>query len=484
MTTNKSVRSALLSSSIGQYFLFSIAFISVIVYSRLLSPAEIGVYAIASSLAMLASEIQLLGTNSYLIRQKDISKKDVQSGIGLTLLICWGLGAVFFISANSISSYYEIPGLSGVIKILSLSFLVAPFISVSSALLARQFQFQRILLINITARLANFSLGVTLIHMGYSYYSMAIGVVCGAFIEFFLLYCYKTKETSWRPRFTNILPIVKFGLLVSATNLMRRFGTTAPDIIIGKLGTTTEVAIFSRGLGFLNFAKDAMSKGLQPIALPFLAQKKRENSSINEGYLTATVLMGAVVWPVLTVCGIASYPTIVFVFGQQWAEVAPIASILSIWAIFSSVHLFSPALLVASLNERIQFFKQLAIFILTIVGISLTYKYGLEVVAWSLVFNALIDIILTTIIIKLATKLPIIEFFKRVMGNVILCIFCGIATWFTGFKLNFMSTEPIVSLICIGAVAGVVWLVTLIFLKHPLLDEIRRLFNSTKSDTK
>ncbi|MFT5812725.1 MAG: O-antigen/teichoic acid export membrane protein [Psychroserpens sp.] len=484
MTAKKSVRSAILASSIGQYLVFSMAFISVVTYSRLLSPSEIGVFAIASSLAMLAREIQLLGTASYLIRQKHISKKDVQSGIGLTMLICWSLGAIFFIIANPISSYYEIPGLSGVIKILSLSFLVAPFISVTSALLIRKFQFQKILQVTITARIAEFSLGITLVYLGYSFYAMAIGVVCGTFIEFSLLYRFRTQETSWRPRFTNILPIVKFGLLTSSTNLMRRFGTTAPDIIIGKLGTPTEVAIFSRGLGFLDFAKNAMCQGLQPIALPFLAQKNRENGNINEGYLTATVLMGAVVWPVLTVCGIASYPIIVFVFGQQWANVAPIAGILSVWAIFTSVHLFSPALLIASFNEKIQFFKQLIIFILTVTGILLTYEYGLKAVALSLVFNAFIDMILITLIIKLATKLPIIEFVKRIMGNVILCFSCGFTTWLIGYKLNFLSTEPIISLLCVGAVAVSVWVVTIVLLKHPLLDELKKLLNSTKMDVK
>jgi O-antigen/teichoic acid export membrane protein len=473
MKKNVSIRSAIVSSSLGQYLVFSIAFFSVIVYSRLLTPTEVGVYAIASSIAMLASEIQLLGTTSYLIRLDKLTKTDVQSGIGLTMLICWGIGLLFFFTANIIGDYYDTVGLSHVIQILSLSFLFAPFISVSCALLSRDLQFQRLVTINATAKIINLAIGVSLVLLGFSFYSMAIGLVSGAFVQFLMLIKLSTKETSWKPRFQNLLPIVKFGLLTSATNMMRRFGTTAPDLIIGKLGTPADVAIFSRGLGFMNFAKDAFSKGLQPVALPFLSQKRRENGDVNEGYMMATLLMGGVVWPALAVCGVAAFPIIIMLFGDNWSDAAPIASILSIWAILISVHLFSPALLVATHNEKTQFFKQLIVFIITISVILITYQYGLEAVAWGLVFSTLIDAFLTTVIIRLATKLSVLTFFKRMTPNIILMAVCSGITWIIGKLINFQTTEPFLSLLLVGSIIGIVWLIVLATLRHPLFKELQ-----------
>src|SRR5690554_3377447 len=93
------VKQALLYSSIGRYLLMAIGLIASMIIARLLSPGEIGTYAIASSVVMVMAEFRTLGANSYLIRQAELTTEKIRSAYGLTILISWGLG--FAIAAAS-----------------------------------------------------------------------------------------------------------------------------------------------------------------------------------------------------------------------------------------------------------------------------------------------------------------------------------------------------------------------------------------------
>src|SRR5690606_12248372 len=114
---------------------------STMIVARLLTPAEIGTFAIASAIVLIASEFRLLGAGMYLVREQDIPPEKIRSALGLTFLISWGLGLAIFISAPWAAEFYELPDVANIFRILSVSFLLAPYISIPTALLQRNYKF-------------------------------------------------------------------------------------------------------------------------------------------------------------------------------------------------------------------------------------------------------------------------------------------------------------------------------------------------------
>ena len=106
-----SVRKALIYASGSQYLIKILNFASVIILARILTPKELGIFAIATSVVMIVTEFRLLGTTNYLVREENITKNLVRTGIGLTILICWSLGALVFFSAPAIGQFYELDSL-------------------------------------------------------------------------------------------------------------------------------------------------------------------------------------------------------------------------------------------------------------------------------------------------------------------------------------------------------------------------------------
>jgi O-antigen/teichoic acid export membrane protein len=479
-----SVRKAILFSAGSQYLIKLIGFVSVIVLARIMTPEELGIFAIASSVVMLATEFRLLGTTNYLIRQEKVDKDLVRSGVGLTVIICWTLGAIVFFTAPIIGDFYQLSSLTEIFKILSISFFLAPFISVTSAILTREMKFAELMYINIAVQSFKLLISIALVLAGYSYYGLAWGVVTGTILELIFLYFFKPEIVSWRPRFKGLKPIAKFGIFISFTNIMTRFETAAPDIIIGKVGTPVDVAIYSRGMGFLTFLNEIISAGIIQVALPHLSKVKREGGDLSAAYTKASLLLGAVVWPVLAVAGLASVPAILLMFGDQWTASIPIVSILTGWAIFKSIHSLSTNLLYSSGHESLLLFKQFIMFVATVITLLLSVRFGLQVLSWSMVGIGVFESILCTIVLKKAINLSPWHFIKSMAPNFLLMIICTLAALIIDLSINFDLAPPILSLALLASIMPVVWLTTVRFIKHPIYFEILPILNTIFSRKK
>ncbi|MGS2721741.1 lipopolysaccharide biosynthesis protein [Paraglaciecola aestuariivivens] len=473
-----SIRKAILFSAGSQYLIKFIGFLSVIIFARIMTPEELGIFAIASSVVMLATEFRLLGTTNYLIRQEVINKELIQSGVGLTVIICWSLGAVVFVTASTIGDFYKISALNDIFKILSISFFFAPFISVTSALLTREMKFAELMYVNITAQGLKLIFSIGLVLAGYSFYGLAWGVVLGTIVELICLYYFKPEIVSWLPRFKGLKPIAKFGIVISINNIMARFETAAPDIIIGKVGTPVDVAIYSRGMGFLTFISEIISSGVIQVALPHLSKVKREKGNLSKAYVKATLLLGSVVWPVLAVAGIASTPAILLMFGDQWTAAIPIVTILTGWAIFKSIHSLSTNLLYSSGHESLLLLKQFIMFIATIITLLFSVRFGLEILSWGMVGIGIFEYVLCSIVLKKAINLSPWRFIKAMTPNLLLISSCSIAAYLINLGINFNQAPPIHSFALLAAIMPIIWLITVWLIKHPIYFEIMPILQS------
>lgn len=472
------IREALIYSSASQYFLKLLNFISIAVFARLLTPAELGILAIASSAIIIASELRLLGTTNYLVREKEISSAKIQSGIGLTLLISWSLGFIILLSSQHIADFYELDELATVFNILSINFFLAPFISVTSSILTRELQFKKLMLVNFLSEITRFLASLILVLLGYSYLGLAWGILAGSILELILLRFLKTEITSWQPSFKNLKPIVKFGLFSSCSNLLARFDSTTPDLIIGKFGTTSQVAFFSKGVGLLTYLTQLISAGIWPVALPYLSNVKRDNGNVQQAYIKATLLLGSICWPVLVVAGVVSFPMIMLVFGDQWVDSIPLVSVLSIWALFRIIHTLSPSLLITMGHEKLLLYKQILIFCITIVSLYVGFKEsGVIGVAWSMAFVGVIDFIISGLAIKKAIQLRVVDFVWGMRLNIILCFICWSVVTILDYFVKFDHISPMISFFILSLAMPICWFLGVKYIKHPIYDEIIKILN-------
>lgn len=472
------VRQAIIYSSISRYSLRVLSLVSTVVVARLLTPAEIGTFAIASAIVMVMSEFRMLGAGMYIVREHEITTEKIRSALGLTLIISWSLGLLIFISGPFAAEFYELPEVSNLFRILSISFFLAPYISIPSALMSREFQFNKLFYIKIISSVSGLISTISLIFAGLSYYALALGYTITIIIEFIVVLFMLPSSMPLYPSFKGLKPVASVGIYGSIGNLFRKATVTVPDMVIGKMGTITQVGIFSRGLGLVEFLSQTLTMGVGPVALPYLSETKRTGGDVKEAYLKASVLLGGLVWPVLIVAYVSSLPVIRLFFGDQWDEAAPLAALLAIWGMFRAMHALSNSVFLANGNERIMVVKDALVFLAVLVGVICSYPYGLEAVALSFIVAGVWEFVVNAVILKATINLGFLYSLKSWLSTFAVTFVCWAATVVISFYIDFNGEQYLLPILSILVVLAPVWFLSLKIFRHPLYDELSRLLLS------
>jgi O-antigen/teichoic acid export membrane protein len=473
------VRKSIVFSSLSSYSVMLLGLLTIMIVARLLTPDQLGIYAIASSIILVISEFRILGAGAYLIRETELTSEKIRSALGVTILISWSLGIAVIVGAPFVGRYYNLSAIETVFRILSISFFIVPFVSIPSALYARKMKFNLLFRMRLSGAITNLCVTLALIYAGMGFYSLAWGQTSGIAIQGLIAATFlRPDKMEYRPLFKRIGEIASLGIFNSVASVFRKATVIIPDLIIGKMGTTYDVGMFSRGLGFIQFVSQSVIMGVSPVALPYLSGARREGGDVRFAYQRAAVLLGGMVWPVLIVGSLASLPAIRLFFGDQWDAAAPLASWLAIWAALRSVHWFSNDLLLATHHEKVMVIKDAMIFAVLFAGIVWSYPSGLESVAKVFMFVGILEVIMITCLLRVYINLPIWSFIKAWFPNILVATGCGLVALGVKQVINFETADawgPAISLIL---VIPPTWFLLLYVVKHPLFFELTRLLKT------
>ena len=469
----KTIHKAVISSSAAQYGTAAIALVSSMLVARLLTPGQIGTFAIASAVVGIMAEFKMLGAGAYLIRENEIDAQKIRRALGLTLIISWGLGLLIFFGAPLIQTFYGVEGVAGVFRILSISFFAAPFFSIAMALMHRQFDFNTPLKLKLIGAVTGLVVTLVMIYFGFSFYALAWGAASIILIQLAVACFIRSVSIYWVPRFDGILSIARFGIFNSSTNLLKNAVSSLPDMIIGKMGTTTQVGLFSRGLGLVKFLSGTIQMGATPVALPYLSNARRQGSDIVQAYTIASQLLTAVVWPVLAVAAVASLPTMRLFFGDQWDEAALLASWLALWLILRSTHHLANNLLIASGFEKWMLAKEFAVFLVVLFMIPLAFQFGLVTVAKGFVLAGIVEVGLVSWMLRRLLKLSVRRYFASLSGSIGMTLVCGAVTVVISWFIDFETAHYWKPILVIAVILPLTWIASALVLRHPIAREIR-----------
>ena len=426
MTQSNQIRSSLLLSTINSLVIKLTSFISVIIFSRLLTPEDLGIFAVASSVTFMATEVRMLGTNAYLIREKELTQSTISSCIGISLLISWLLGFILFISAKSISTFYSTPQIYPLLQLMSVAFVFSPFTSIATAYFSKAFKYEYVLIVQATSKIASLILSLILVIEGYGVLSLAIGLVVSCIIEFGLCLFLKRNQFSFLPKLSGTLKILSFGVTNSLINIINRLELNISDLILGKIGSTYQVAIFSRGLGLHVFIKGILADGVSTVALPYFSQVKNNNESLANAYNKATQKFLFVTLPPIVVSGILASELILLLFGNQWQGAIPFAEGLVIWVVIKLFMNFSQMCLISAGAQKLLLCVKIVSAAVLTIAMVVIYKIDFSFFFYAFILAASIEHLLTYYLLSKKIDLNYFSFIKAQKLPVFVTCICVI----------------------------------------------------------
>lgn len=323
------IRRALVFSSTERYINLIVNFVLIAVTSRLLTPAEIGVSALGTTIWIVGEVVRDV-PSIYLVQQKEINRIDVRTAFAAMLLVSAVLTTALFAASGWIAEIYDDPKLATYWQLLAIAFLLGPIERPILALFKREMAFDKVALISIPTMLVHVIVTIALVLFGFSYLSFAWGTLAGSLVAMILAVYLRPEFWMFKPLLTHWRRAIRYGGYASAAMLCSRAFDLLPYLLLSRLFQFDAVGLYNRALLISQLPDRLVLSWLEPVVFPGLAEKIRSGHNIKQPYLMAISYITAIIWPGYLGVALLAHPIIKVLLGEQWLGIVPLVQIIAV----------------------------------------------------------------------------------------------------------------------------------------------------------
>ncbi|MGB0721415.1 MAG: oligosaccharide flippase family protein [Gammaproteobacteria bacterium] len=467
-----SVRNALFHSFTGRSLVALTEIVSVLVLARLLTPEEIGVFAVATAFAALLHVFREFGVGTWIIQTERLDSARLGGAYGLAMATGVLMAIILLATASPISIWMGDARTGQLIVVAAATFLTVPFGSVGLALLNRAMAFDAILRIHVGAALAQATTAIGLALTGFGPFSLAVGGLVSSLTTIVLARRFAPRDIPFQPGTRHWREIAEFGGLATLRTLLITLGTRSPEVIVGKMIDLSAAGLYSRAAGMASLFNRVVMRAVNAVAHPAFAGQHRAEGDSHSAYLHSTVLVNALSWPFFAFVGFMAEPLVLVLFGDQWKGSVPLVSALCLGAALRSVAVLHSPFLTAighiGATVRLQVFIQLARIALIVFGAGIS----LLAAAWAQAAAFAVTVA--------AVWFYLIRYQGFRLTGLASSVYLNIGPALAGVAGPLLatsvaaSTHALVQLPLAAAVSLIAWLTVLRSTRHPLWPEIER----------
>lgn len=346
MTVNRGLAMrAGLWSAVESGGLSLLSFATLVAFSRLLSPADFGVFAIALSTIEILALLPNMMFHDALIQRQDCEARHEGTASFLSLAMAVTICVGCWLAAPFYAQLVDDPRAGTVLAALSIGLLFAGPVTPIVARQKRGFGYRLLAIRSLVGRLLGAGLGVAAALAGAGVWSLVIQWIAMQVLGSLVLVL--TADVRPRPCFDRRAAgdLLRFGVpalaALFATYAMRRALMIFAGILLGAQAT-----------GMLNLASRLVDTfwsvactAISQVGLSTLTALRGDPLRQRHAYLQAVHLASMVFFPSFVGMAIVTPELITVLFGARWIEAAPLASGLALVVLVPAVRLFMPAYL-------------------------------------------------------------------------------------------------------------------------------------------
>lgn len=456
-----------------KYTVLLLGIIATMVLSRLLTPAEVGVYSLGAVLVALAQVVRDFGVGQYLIQEKQLDAVKLRAALATSLLVAWLLAALVLLASAPLAHFYDEPRLTLVLRLLSVNFLLIPFSALTLPMLRRQLRFRAIYAINAANSVVNLLVAVLLALQGYSYMSMVWAALAGSCASLLVSLLVRPRELPWLPGRRGMGDIARFGAYATGGGLVDEAGVAAPDLIIGKLIGIESLALFGKAQSVLNIFNQAITSAISPVVFPLFAARAREGGGqggAERVYLRTISYMTALAWPFFLFLACMALPLVKVLYGAQWIGCVPLIRIMCLSSAVYSMFSMARYLFVATGQLHAQVRLDAWAGAIKVALLLAAAPFGLVAVAWAVVLSNVLRSWLNYGCLRRLSALDWRILARALRKSLLLCGCSAVAPVASLLWLP-VDTPALLALAGTALVTLLCWLAGLFLVKHELAGE-------------
>lgn len=458
----------------ANFYFFGVQFATGIVLARLLSPAEMGIYAVAMAAYWIINAFQNLGLTSFMARERTLTPETLGTLYTVAGAQAVLLAGLLFAAAPGIAAFTGSPDVTAALRILCLYALVTAVHTIAGGLMTREMQFVRFSVTHIIAVTVGAGVTLWLAANGWSALSMPWGATAGSAVGALVALCLVGRHRAGRPGVAEWRRVWSFGSSLLTANLIANVCARAPDLLLARFSGIAATGLYNRAAGLVDVFNNSVLVSYQRVMQTLFAQNRDALGDFRDAYVRSVAVITGLVWPAYTGLGVLAAPVISLLYGPKWVAAAPALSLIcAAGVIGTALSAPSQALIAAGEERRLPRLEAMR-GVVAVALFTAAAPFGIAAAAASRVADALFGFMIYRSHVYRAAKVRSGDMAPAHGRSVLVTIAAAapgfaIMTWF-GWPLS-LPPHWLAAAICGGAVT---WVAALFLTRHELRIEIRR----------
>jgi len=310
-----------------------------VILSRLLTPADFGLIAIAVAIVAFLQIFADAGVSNAIIHFQEISNEQLSSLYWLNVSISSILAVILVILSSYVANWFRQP------QLVSLLYIAASTLFINS--LAQQLRvnaqknllFAQLVKIELWAVVSGFLLTILLAWCGIGVYSIALGTMFTAII--YCLLAWMFLASGWRPKLrlklSEIKQFLKYGGYMIGNNLVSTVNSQIDIFIGGRVFEATQMGLYNVPKSLMLNVQMAINPIITQVGLPIMAIAQNDKDRLKNIYLKTIRITSSVNFPIYLGIAFYSKEIVHLILGERWLDAIPLIQIFAIWGLVRSI---------------------------------------------------------------------------------------------------------------------------------------------------
>ncbi|MDM9625171.1 oligosaccharide flippase family protein [Rhizobium sp. S152] len=306
----------------------TIDFFTLLVLARILTPADFGLAALATSLVVVVDTMLEVPVTQALVRLPTIDKSHLDTGFTVGLMRGIVIGTILLAAAWPYSWINHDNHLVLLVAVLSLGPISRGLTSPAMVNFARQLGFRQTFILEASGKVTAAIIAMLVVLSGGAYWAIVANFVIASFastVASYILAPYRPAFSLARlPDFAGFIGWFSSAQLVSALNWQfDRFliGALADRPTLGRYAVASDVAVIP--------TQSLIGPALQPIMAAF-SQINEDRARLRQAFLKATRFAMLISAPACVGISLTADLATDLLLGDKWEHAAPLLSLLAL----------------------------------------------------------------------------------------------------------------------------------------------------------
>ena len=409
-------------SAIERFSTQGVQFVIQIFLARLLLPSDYGVIAMLAIFIAISQSFVDSGFSNALIRKLDRDEDDFTTAFLFNIGVGLFFYGILYISSPLIATFYNLPLLSPITKVLGFSVFFNSLCIVQQAILTIRLDFKTQMYVSLFSVLIAGGIAIIMAYKGYGAWALVWQVIISTFLRTVLLWIL----VGWRPkgRFTrkSFKALFGFGSKLLASGLLDTVYKNIYLIVIGKLYASNTLGFYAKAKDFSFYPASSITSIIQRVTYPVLSEIQNEDERLRTNYRKLLRLSAFVFFPLMIGLSAVADPLVRLLLTDKWESSILLLQILCFAMMWYPIHAINLNLL--QVKGRSDLFLKLEVIkkILTTLTLAVTFPFGIEVMCYGQVFNSIVTLSINTYYTGKLIRVGFLTQMKDVMPTLLICL--------------------------------------------------------------